>query len=108
MKWCIQNINLLIPSIGLIFDIIGAWLVACEVVVQYKGERFISPQTTVADMTDTSKLPEATEHPQYKLYEIKKYQKMKYGLAFLTIGFILQMIPYVLQIIQSLSMAFMG
>ena len=83
---------------GLIFDIIGAWLVACEVVVQYKGERFISPQTTVADMTDTSKLPEATEHPQYKLYEIEKYRKMKCGLAFLTIGFILQMIPYILQI----------
>jgi hypothetical protein len=94
MKWTAQNINLLFPFIGLIFDIIGAWLVACEVVVQYKGERFISPQTTVADMTDTSKLPEATEHPQYKLYEIKKYQKMKYGLAFLTIGFIIQMIPY--------------
>jgi len=40
MKWCIQNFNPLITTIGLIFDLIGAWLVAWEIVQQYKGEKF--------------------------------------------------------------------
>ncbi len=98
MKWCLQDIGALSSSLGLIFDIIGAWLVAWEVVKQYKGERFVSPNESMAFMTDTSNLPPAVEHPQYMTYETIKYRKMKWGLAFLTIGFILQLVPNAMQL----------
>ena len=99
MKWCVQNLGALSSTIGLIFDIIGAWLVAFEVVKQYKGARFISPNESMATMTDTSNLPPAAEHPQYMNYEAIKYRDMKWGLAFLTIGFILQIVPNAMQLI---------
>ena len=98
MEWCIKYIGALSSTIGLIFDVIGAWLVAYEVVNQYRGERFISPNKSMAMMTDTSSLPPAAAHPQYRNYETVKYRKMKWGLAFLTIGFILQIVPNAMQL----------
>jgi hypothetical protein len=94
------NFNPFVSIIGLILDIVGAWLVAWEVVVQYKYPKFIEPKITMADMTDISALPAATEHPQYRIFEINKYRKMKWGLIFLTAGFILQIIPNIFQLLE--------
>ena len=94
------HFNPLISIMGLILDIVGAWLVAWEVVAQYKGPKFIEPKITMADMTDISALPIATEHPQYRIFEINKYRKMKWGLILLTAGFILQIVPYIFQLLE--------
>ena len=92
MKWCIQNFNPLITTIGLIFDLIGAWLVAWEIVQQYKGEKFAT--VDIANLNSDSTAEDIVkEHPRYKLFEASKYRKMKWGIAFLTLGFILQIIP---------------
>jgi len=43
--------------------------------------------------------PHAIDHPEYIAFEKNKHRKMKWGLGFLTVGFILQMIPNFCQII---------
>jgi hypothetical protein len=83
-----MNIELLpkyINSIGLVFDIAGAWLVAWEVVRQYKGQQY-GTGTVVSGLFSTS--PPKTN--EYKKWERNKYIKMKIGLCLLTIGFLFQ------------------
>lgn len=98
MKWCIQYFSPLTASIGMIFDIIGVWLVAWEVVRQYRGKRFapLPIQKINPDAEEQDNL--INEHPLYTLHEAIKYRYMTWGLAFLTIGFGLQILPNVCQI----------
>ena len=96
MNWYIQNINSISNIVGLTFDIIGAWLVAWEIVKQYKDDKFSEKSMPTFD---TNVLPPPAEHPNYKIYETIKYRKMKWGLVFLTVGFILQMFPNICNII---------
>ena len=98
MKWCIQNFNPLITTIGLIFDLIGAWLVAWEIVQQYKGEKFAPVDIANLNIDSTAE-DIVKEHPGYKIFETSKYRKMKWGIFSLTFGFILQIIPNLLQIV---------
>jgi len=98
MEWYIQHINPITNLTGLLFDIIGAWLVAWEVVQQYKGEKYKLNHIPEEKMRSTMR-PSAEDHPDYKLFESHKHRKMKWGLACLTIGFILQMLPNLFQII---------
>lgn len=73
-----------INTAGLIFDIIGAFLVSCEVVNQYHGKKTgQSPQIYDAD-------DPPFETKEYKKWESSKYKKMLYGLICLIIGFLLQ------------------
>ncbi|MEN6622741.1 MAG: hypothetical protein ABFD50_14475 [Smithella sp.] len=82
------------------FDIIGAWLVAWEIINKYREDKFTSPRLTMGDMTNSSPFPSAEESSHYKNYELRKYRKMGWGLACLTIGFIFQIVPNFLQIIH--------
>jgi hypothetical protein len=68
-----------LSTIGLVFDILGAWLVAWEVVRQFSGIRI---ETVWAKLGD--------ETPEYRDYEKSKFKMMWWGLGLLTIGFILQ------------------
>lgn len=98
MEWCIQHINPISNLVGLLFDMIGAWLVAWEVVKQYNGPKY-EPKNIPSRNIQSTARPEVTEHPDYKTSETNKYRKMKWGLGCLTTGFIIQMLPNVCQII---------
>lgn len=82
----IQTIKKLINSIGLLFDICGAWFVAWEVLFQYRGQKHCQQQT----WNEIFAGPRETDG--YKKYEKNKYLKMWIGLSCLTIGFLLQII----------------
>ena len=96
MNWCILHFRPLTTCLALLFDIIGACFVSWEVVNQYKGKRFKDVNVGELDIDSTSE-DIVKEHPDYKFYETTKYYKMKWGLYFLTIGFVLQIVPNVLQ-----------
>jgi hypothetical protein len=73
-----------INTAGLIFDIIGAWLVAKEVTSQFRGQQYeIDPTWDGADKPPWN----STE---FKKWELKKYRFMWAGLICLTFGFTLQ------------------
>ncbi len=91
--WYIQHINALLTFLGLIFDIIGAWLVAWEVVRQYRGNRYSPLPIQKINMDAEEQDGLIKDHPLYTFYEMKKYRRMFCGLIFLTLGFILQIIP---------------
>jgi hypothetical protein len=71
-------------SIGLIFDIAGAWFVAWEVVMRFKGKQYGTSVTVEIIALPPNKTPE------YEKYELNKYRKMWVGLVLLTIGFLFQ------------------
>lgn len=73
-----------VNSLGLLFDIAGAWLVAIEVVNQFRGSKYEIDSTWNGIGTppfDTN---------EYKQWESSKLKFMWAGLIFLTIGFSLQ------------------
>jgi hypothetical protein len=74
----------IINSLGLVFDIMGAWFVAYEIVRQYNGKKYRD------DVTIDELDKPVRETPQYQQWEFRKYKWMKYGLIFLTLGFIFQ------------------
>jgi hypothetical protein len=73
-----------INTIGLCFDIVGACLVSWEVVHQFNGKK-IDKSPYLHDADDP---PFETE--EYKKWESSRYKKMWCGLAFLILGFLLQ------------------
>ena len=83
-----NNLQPFVNSVGLIFDIIGAWFVAWEVVREYKGNRQRISHGIVMGISVFSQQIQNTQ--EFTEWEIKKYHKMKIGLFCLTIGFILQ------------------
>jgi hypothetical protein len=79
----------LVNSIGLIFDITGAWFVGWEVVQQYKGKRQDLPSERDSNGCITLDIEET---PEYTQWEKRKYLKMKWGLGLITFGFVMQFI----------------
>jgi hypothetical protein len=73
-----------INTFGISFDIIGAWLVAYEIVKQYNGKKY-RDDVTIDELDEPVR-----ETSQYQQWEIKKYKWMWYGLISLTIGFVFQ------------------
>ena len=94
----LKNLILFVNSIGLILDIIGAWLIAYEVVNQYRGFKIQLNNIPSANVQSTLS-PVAADHRDLKVYEHHKYQKMKWGLGLLTLGFIFQLSTNLYQII---------
>lgn len=75
-----------LSSVGLLLDIIGAFLVAVEVARKYKCIKFTVGQT-FDEMNDPPK-----ETPEYVQWQKCNKIIMAVGLAFLLIGFSLQII----------------
>lgn len=73
-----------LTTIGLLFDILGAILVAYEVVRKFDGIQFVVGNTyaTLADPPKKTK--------EYIRWEIMKYRFMVAGLVALLLGFVLQ------------------
>lgn len=96
-----HNLQPVVNSIGLLFDIAGAIFVAWEVVVQFDGMR-LKPMAGIATQdawgTPVTIVPAAEETKEFKAWEVSKYLKMKIGLGCLIVGFIFQIasnwVPY--------------
>lgn len=76
----------IISTIGLFCDIVGAFLVAIEVVRVFRG-------STTIDFGDAGTLNGGTflaPNPEFEAHEKRKHRTMKIGLAFLVVGFVLQ------------------
>jgi hypothetical protein len=86
-----MNINIL-NIFGLTLDMIGATLVAFEVVTQFRGEKFEAPPLQFGG---TSK-PIPTE--KFKKWDIFRLFWMKLGLGFLICGSLLQIYANFLQL----------
>lgn len=69
----------IITTLGLVFDIVGAWLVAAEVYKTYEGPLVMGTWGGIGN-----------KDPEYAEYEKGKIKTMKWGLYALIIGFILQ------------------
>lgn len=74
----------LLNSIGLFMDIVGAFLVASEVVRKFHGIKL-----TVGQSWDTMTDP-PKETEEFKSWSERTFWIMKLGLFFLTVGFLLQ------------------
>ena len=69
-------------SAGLLFDIVGAWFVAWEVVNQFEGKRTVLyRETTVKEGITYSTGPHTDDSDEYKIWESTKHWKMKLGLG---------------------------
>lgn len=98
----IQLISKTINTAGLLLDIVGAWFVAYEVINQFKGKKIQIKSDPLNDLDlgvnmpdcspEISLPPKSEETLSFKLWEIKKYSKMKIGLILLTLGFLFQII----------------
>ena len=89
--WILDHGGAVINSVGLLLDIVGAWLVALEVVHQYRGKKHQSSDAPVVGGVFAAG-GEVTETPDYSAWEARKYFWMKAGLVCLTLGFVLQII----------------
>ena len=81
-----NNFAALLNSVGIIFVMIGAWLVAYEVVNKFKGEQYQGPQITFGCSLRPSKTDEFID------WEILRSKVMMIGLIFITIGSLSQII----------------
>lgn len=79
-----------LSTIGLLFDAIGAVLVAIEVVYQYKGIKFVRPQISALEAIQENQIAE--EHANFVAWHRRKASVMWFGLGFLLVGFALQAI----------------
>lgn len=96
MNLLISNTIPLLNIAGLVCDIVGAILVASEVVSQFRGDRF-KPNLGIENNSIYAPLkPEETT--VYQGWEIKKLKTMKLGLFFLLLGFSLQICANFLQL----------
>ena len=92
MSWILANTIPLLNVVGIAFDIIGAFLVASEVVRQFRGKQYRDQFTFDRDVAFAP-----VETDQYKTWAHLKSRAMQFGLACLVLGFLLQMIANVLQ-----------
>lgn len=76
----------IVTSIGLICDIVGAWLVAIEVIRVFRGPITIDVGGSGAINGGFIPAP----NPAFEKHEKKKRLFMWYGLALLSVGFVLQ------------------
>ncbi len=81
----------IINSVGLVFDMFGAWLVAWEVIKQYKGKKYASHDSSHS-VGGINEDRSPTDTPEFKKHEHEKYRYMKIGLIFLLFGFGLQIV----------------
>lgn len=93
-----DNAQPLTNSFGLVLDIIGAWLVAWEVVRQFHGKKVeVSGGVLRADYLGSDGTPvvagqQTEKTKEFRSWESGKYLHMKWGLSFLSVGFMLQIV----------------
>jgi hypothetical protein len=93
VSWFAINTIPLLGIAGILFDIVGAVLVAWEVVNQYRGKQFQDQFTF-----DPSVALAPPETESYKAWARLKFRRMKAGLVLLVFGFSLQLVANALQL----------
>jgi hypothetical protein len=73
-------------TVGLLFDLVGAWFVAYEVINKFKGIEYDPIPTLIGES------PPPQKSIAYHMWEIRRNKLMLFGLFCLTLGFILQII----------------
>lgn len=97
MSWLAQNSVPLLNIVGIACDIIGAFLVASEVVRQFEGKKYRGSAQPSFDSSFVI-TQAAQETDEFQAWDAKKYRNMKFGLVFLTSGFLLQIFANVMQL----------
>ena len=96
LSFMCTNAQALTNSVGLVLDIVGAWLVAWEVVRQFHGKKVdVQGGVLVTNYLGSDGTPvvagqQTKETNEFMAWETKKYLRMKWGLCFLSVGFVLQ------------------
>ncbi len=96
MSWLQANAIPLLNITGLLCDIGGAFLVASEVVRQFRGQKF--NQSAGFSFGDFVSNPPPQETDAYKRWDVLKQRSMKWGLGLLVFGFVLQVVANAMQI----------
>lgn len=97
MSWLTNNAAPLLNIFGIVCDIIGAFLVASEVVRQFHGKKYGGSAQMSFDSSVVINQP-AQESEEYREWDVRKYRNMKFGLALLALGFTLQIIANGMQL----------
>jgi len=98
ISFLVANSQAIVNSLGLLFDIGGAWLVAWEVVRQFRGSKTrVTGGVLVTNHLGSDGSPvvagqHAEDTDEFKFWEEKKYVRMKVGLGLLTLGFLFQLL----------------
>jgi hypothetical protein len=82
----IANLPAIVTTVGLACDIVGALLVANEVVRVFNGPATIDVGDAGCYNGSTRLVP----NPKFEAHEQKKRRYMKWGLSLLIVGFVLQ------------------
>ena len=98
LSFLCTNIQAVTNTVGLLLDIVGAWLVAWEVVRQFRGSKVrvtggvLRTDYLGSDGTPVVAGQHTEDTEEFKFWEAGKYKRMKLGLGFLTLGFLLQLL----------------
>jgi hypothetical protein len=92
MAWACLNAAPLLNIVGIVFDIVGAILVAIEVVRPFRGMQY---GDRLPFDSSVSLAPAETE--EYKTWARRRSRNMRRGLFCLMFGFILQIIANAMQ-----------
>lgn len=84
---CLDHLPQVLTTVGLVLDIVGAWFIAYEVVVQYRGSKY---EYEVPYVFDGHMAGDPVESAGYIGYQARKHTRMWIGLGLLTLGFLLQ------------------
>ena len=84
------NLPAIINTAGLVFDIVGAWLVAFEIVSQFRGPKLHPAVGFPLGSLVISGIPHETK--EYSAWEKRKFRLMWAGPGCLTIGFVAQIV----------------
>ena len=89
INFFLNNISKIINSLGLIFDIVGAWLIAWEIYNKFLDKKYKGGDGGVICC---GLEPGTYETEGYKNWEILRNKRMRFGLIILTLGFIFQIL----------------
>jgi len=97
MIWVGANASSLLNIVGICCDIVGAILIASEVVNQFHGEKYKRGPAYPPGIGPVAP-PPPRETEEYSAWDRAKFKYMKWGLFFLIVGFLLQIGANLVQI----------
>ncbi len=100
MNWLCANSIPLLTIVGMVFDIVGALLVATEVVAQFRGQQY-KRGPAYPPGTGPVSPPPPRETEEFTKWSFFKFRNMRIGLVMLVLGFLLQIAANVIQIVRN-------
>jgi hypothetical protein len=97
VNWLCLNVVALMNMVGILLDIAGAYFVAYEVIRKFHGEKY-EEGIGSGPIGGVPANDPPIETEAFRLFERRRFQRMKVGLVLLTIGFALQFLANALQL----------